>query len=84
VTVEMRATKDALMSLRGRAGSNHTLAALREVELAEKVIEAGRLETLRQIMGHSSVRTTVDLYAHLDLSDARIDVLLLDLATNAT
>ena len=43
--------------------------------------QGGRLETLRQIMGHSSVRTTVDLYAHLDLSDARIDVLLLDLAS---
>lgn len=38
----------------------------------------GRLETLRTIMGHSSSRTTVDLYAHLDLSDARVDVLLLD------
>lgn len=38
----------------------------------------GRLETLRIIMGHASSRTTVDLYAHLDLSDARADVLLLD------
>ena len=38
----------------------------------------GRLENLRMILGHASSRTTVDLYAHLDLSDARADVLLLD------
>lgn len=38
----------------------------------------GRLETLRMILGHASSRTTVDMYAHLDVSDARIDVLLLD------
>lgn len=41
----------------------------------------GRLETLRLILGHASSRTTVDLYAHLDLSDARADVLLLDTVT---
>ena len=32
------------------------------------------------ILGHASSATTVDLYAHLDVSDARADILLLDLA----
>ena len=38
----------------------------------------GKLHNLRTIMGHASVATTVDAYAHMDLSDARIDILLLD------
>lgn len=36
------------------------------------------LERVSLLMGHNSVRTTFDLYAHLDLADVRRDVLLLD------
>jgi hypothetical protein len=34
----------------------------------------GRLETLSQTMGHASIRTTFDLYAHLDTRDAEADM----------
>lgn len=38
----------------------------------------GRLSTLQKILGHSSSATTSDFYSHMDIGDARIDVLLLD------
>jgi len=38
----------------------------------------GRMHTLTEIMGHASSATTSDYYAHMDLSDARADILLLD------
>lgn len=38
----------------------------------------GRLETLSRAMGHSSIRTTADLYAHLDLTDLRRDLALVE------
>lgn len=34
----------------------------------------GRLETLSGVMGHESIKTTFDLYGHLDLRDARADL----------
>lgn len=36
----------------------------------------GRLETLSRAMGHESIRTTADFYAHLDVSDLLADVAL--------
>jgi integrase len=41
----------------------------------------GRLETLSLVMGHASIGTTHDLYAHLDTSDILIDVALMDSLT---
>lgn len=38
------------------------------------------LERLSLLMGHNSVRTTMDLYCHLDLNDIRRDIALLDQA----
>lgn len=38
----------------------------------------GRLETLSRAMGHGSIRTTFDLYGHLDLSDIRHDLYLIE------
>jgi integrase len=38
----------------------------------------GRLETLSRAMGHSSIRTTADLYAHLDLTDLHRDLALVE------
>lgn len=34
----------------------------------------GKLITLSRILGHTSIRTTADLYAHLDLTDVRRDL----------
>jgi integrase len=40
----------------------------------------GRLSTLKGQMGHASIKTTSDLYEHLDLSDARVDMALMGVA----
>jgi integrase len=40
-----------------------------------------RLETLSLVMGHASIGTTRDLYAHLDTSDILIDVARIDALT---
>jgi integrase len=34
----------------------------------------GRITTLSQVMGHESIRTTIDLYGHLDTRDAEADL----------
>jgi hypothetical protein len=36
------------------------------------------MSTLTGILGHASSSTTSDYYAHMDISDARVDILLLD------
>jgi integrase len=38
----------------------------------------GRLETLSLAMGHESIRTTFDLYGHLDTRDMAADLLLIE------
>jgi integrase len=38
----------------------------------------GRLETLSRAMGHASIRTTFDLYGHLDTSDVAADMALME------
>lgn len=38
----------------------------------------GRLETLSRAMGHASIRTTSDLYGHLETSDIRRDLELVE------
>ncbi len=38
----------------------------------------GRTKTLQKQLGHSHSSTTTDFYEHLDQSDSRIDILLLD------
>lgn len=39
----------------------------------------GRLETLKRMLGHTSISTTEDLYSHLDVEDVRADLKLLEL-----
>jgi integrase len=47
---------------------------------ATRLIRKGaRLENVQQLLGHTSIQTTVDLYAHLDVDDARADLALLEL-----
>lgn len=38
----------------------------------------GRLETVSRALGHASIRTTADLYAHLDLRDLRVDLAIIE------
>jgi integrase len=38
----------------------------------------GRLETLKRILGHNSIKTTEDLYSHLDIRDVALDIALLE------
>ena len=38
----------------------------------------GRMETLSKAMGHASIATTVDLYAHLDILDVARDLALVE------
>ena len=38
----------------------------------------GRLETLKRAMGHESIRTTEDLYSHLDTRDVALDMALIE------
>jgi integrase/recombinase XerD len=40
--------------------------------------QGGRMETLSQAMGHTSIATTVDLYGHLDISDVARDLALVE------
>lgn len=42
--------------------------------------KGGRLETLSRAMGHASIKTTADLYAHLDLRDLEHDLALIEAA----
>lgn len=38
----------------------------------------GRLETLSVMLGHASIRTTFDLYGHLDMTDVALDMRLIE------
>jgi integrase len=38
----------------------------------------GRLETLSMVLGHESIKTTFDLYGHLDTRDTALDIALLE------
>jgi integrase len=42
--------------------------------------KGGRLETLSLVMGHASIRTTFDLYGHLDTRDIVADLRLIEAA----
>lgn len=42
----------------------------------------GRLETLSRAMGHASIRTTADLYAHMDVTDVARDLRLVETGGN--
>lgn len=61
-----------------RAGVPYRNMHVTRHTFATRLIRRGaRLENVQQLMGHSSIQTTVDLYAHVDLNDARSDLELL-------
>lgn len=46
---------------------------------ATRLLRAGaRIENVKQLMGHTSIQTTVDLYGHLTVEDARAALSLLE------
>lgn len=62
-----------------RAGVDYRNPHMSRHTFATRYLRAGgRMHTLKDILGHASIATTVNLYAHLDVSDARADILLLD------
>lgn len=69
-----RCLSDVGVSYRNPHVARHTFAT-------RWLRRGGRLETLSLVMGHASIGTTHDLYAHLDTSDILIDVALIDSLT---
>lgn len=67
----VRCLNDAGVRYRNPHMTRHT-AATRYLR------KGGRLETLCDVMGHDSIQTTKDLYGHLDVTDAAIDIQLLE------
>jgi integrase len=51
--------------------TRHTFATRYLRGLGDK---PGRLETLQLVLGHESIRTTSDLYGHLDMADVALDM----------
>lgn len=43
-----------------------------------RVTSGGRLETLKDVLGHTSIRTTFDEYAHLDTRDVLADLAIIE------
>lgn len=65
------ALESANVSYRNAHTTRHTFAT--------RLIRRGaRLENVKLLMGHASIQTTMDLYGHLDIEDARLDLELLE------
>ena len=63
-----------------RAGVTYRKMHVTRHTFATRLIQRGaRIENVQLLLGHSSVQMTVDLYAHLDVEDARADLTLLEL-----
>ena len=62
-----------------RAGVPYRNMHVTRHTFATRLIRRGaRIENVQQLMGHSSIQTTVNLYAHLDVEDARAALRLLE------
>ena len=64
-----RSLDEAVVRYRKPHTTRHTFAT-------RWIRAGGRLETLSRAMGHDSIRTTADFYAHMDVSDLLADVAL--------
>lgn len=63
-----------------RAGVPYRNMHVTRHTFATRLIKRGaRIENVQMLLGHSSIQTTVDLYAHLDVEDARAALHLLEL-----
>lgn len=56
----------------------HNLHVTRHSFATRLIRRGARLENVQQLMGHSSIQTTVNLYAHLNVEDARAALQLLE------
>jgi integrase len=62
-----------------RAGVSYRNPHVTRHTFATRLLRRGaRIENVQLLMGHASIQTTVDLYGHLDLEDARADLALLE------
>jgi len=67
-----------------RAGVPYRNMHVTRHTFATRLIRRGaRIENVQQLMGHSSIQTTVNLYAHLDVEDARAALQLLEIRVEA-
>lgn len=66
-----RCVRDAGVRYRNPHMARHTFAT-------RWLRRGGRLETLSKVMGHASIRTTYDLYAHLDTRDVAADLAIIE------
>lgn len=71
ITWYSRCIEDAGVSYRNPHVTRHSFAT-------RWLRSGGRLETLSRALGHASIRTTADLYAHLDVSDIARDLALVE------
>lgn len=63
-----------------RAGVSYRNMHVTRHTFATRLIQRGaRIENVQLLLGHTSIQTTVNLYAHLDVEDARADLSLLEL-----
>lgn len=63
-----------------KAGVDYRNMHVTRHTFATRLIQRGaRIENVQLLLGHSSIQTTVNLYAHLDVEDARADLSLLEL-----
>jgi site-specific recombinase XerD len=88
-TAQSRKETPGLAGVLGRAGipyrprtktdeGLHNLHVTRHTFATRLIRRGARLENVQQLMGHSSIQTTVNLYAHLDVEDARAALRLLE------
>lgn len=71
---------DPYQGVLARAGVVYRNMHVTRHTFATRLIQRGaRIENVQLLLGHSSIQTTVNLYAHLDVEDARADLSLLEL-----
>lgn len=71
---------DPYKGVLARAGVPYRNMHVTRHTFATRLIRRGaRLENVQLLLGHASIATTVDLYGHLDVEDARSDLALLEL-----
>ena len=78
-TAMQRWWADPKVGVLARAGVPYRNMHVTRHTFATRLIRRGaRIENVKQLMGHTSIQTTVDLYGHLDVEDARADLKLLE------
>ena len=83
-TAMQRWWADPKVGVLARAGVPYRNMHVTRHSFATRLIRRGaRIENVQLLMGHTSISTTVDLYGHLDVEDARADLRLLEAVTES-